>query len=104
MGSVSGQLQEFPEEGISSNEMGLPLGFTHACGDEGDDDSITRQEGDDGDTAHLHVELLFLLKVDLAFGLMYLEEVLDDGLVDIVADGVLDLLHVEIELVWRTDW
>jgi hypothetical protein len=101
MGSVPRQLQELPEKGISSNEMCLPLGLTHACGEEGDDDGIIGEEGDDGDAAQLHVELLFLLEVDLALGLVHLEEVLDDGLVDVVADGVLDLLHVEIELVGR---
>lgn len=74
--------------------MGLPLGLAHAGGCERDDDGIIPEEGDDGDAAELHIELLLLLLVDLALGLVDLEEVLDHGLVDVVTDGVLDLLHV----------
>lgn len=99
MGSVPGQFQELPKKRIPRDEMGLPLGLAHARRGEGDDDGIIAEEGHDGDATQLHVELLFLLKVDLALGLVDLEEVLDDGLVDVVTDGVLDLLHVEIKLV-----
>lgn len=58
--------------------MGVPLGLAHAGGGEGDDDGVVPEEGDDGDAAQLHVELLLLLLVDLALGLVHLEEVLDD--------------------------
>lgn len=81
--------------------MGLPLGLAHASGGERDDDGIIGEEGHDGDAAQLHVELLFFLEVNLALGLVDLEEVLDDRLVDVVTYGVFDLLHVEVELVGR---
>lgn len=51
MGSVPGQFQKLPKEGISSNEMGLPLGLAHACGGQRDDDGIIAEESHDGDAA-----------------------------------------------------
>jgi hypothetical protein len=92
-------LDELPEEGIPGDEVRLALGLAHAGGGEGDDDGVVAEEGDDGDAAQLHVELLLLLLVDLALRLVHLEEVLDHRLVHVVADRVLDLLHVEVELV-----
>lgn len=79
--------------------MSLSLCLTHAGRCEGDDDGIIPKECDDSDAAELHVELLLLLLVDLALGLMHLEEILDYRLVHVVTDRVLDLLHVEVKLV-----
>lgn len=73
-----GELQELLEKRLPSNQMGLPFGLAHAGGGERDDDGIVSEEGDDGDTAKLHVELLILEGVYLALGLVHLEEGLDD--------------------------
>lgn len=73
-----GEVQKLSEEGLPSDEVGLPLGLAHARGGERDDDGVVPEEGDDGDAAELHVELLLLLLVDLALRLVDLEEVLDD--------------------------
>lgn len=97
--SLVGELQKLLEERLPSDEMGLPFGLAHAGGGERDDDGVIPEEGHDGDAAQFHVELLLLEGVYLALGLVHLEEVLDDRLVEVVADRVLDLLHVEVELV-----
>ena len=96
-----GELQKLLEERLPSDEVVHAFGLTHACGSQRDDDGVVLEEGDDGDAAKFHVKLLLLQGIDLALGLVHLEEVLDDGLVDVVADRVLDLPHVEIELVGR---
>ena len=93
-----GELQKLLEERLPSDEVVHAFGLTHACGSQRDDDGVVLEEGDDGDAAKFHVELLLLEGIDLALGLVHLEEVLDDRLVHVVTDGVLDLLHVEIEL------
>ena len=95
---IVGELQKLLEECLSSDKVGHAFGLTHACGCQRDDDGVVLEEGDDGDAAKFHVKLLLLHGIDLALGLVHLEEVLDDRLVHIVTDGVLDLLHVEIEL------
>jgi hypothetical protein len=77
--------------------VSLPLGLTHSGRGEGNDDGIAPEEGEDGDPADLHVELLLLLLVDFAFGFVNLKEVLDHGLIDVMADGVFDFLHVMVE-------
>lgn len=79
--------------------MSLSLGLAHTGRCEGDDDGVIPEEGDDGDAAKLHVELLLLLLVDLALRLVHLEEILDYRLVHVVTDRVLDLLHVEVKLI-----
>jgi hypothetical protein len=76
--SLAGDLQKLLEKRLPSNKMSLPFGLAHAGGGERDDDGIISEEGDDGDAAKFHVELLILEGVYLALGLLHLEEVLDD--------------------------
>ena len=96
-----GEVEKLSKESVPSNKVGLPFGLAHAGGGEWDDDGIVPQEGDDSDAADFHIELLLLLLIDLALRLMNLEKVLDDWLVDVMAYGILDLLHVMIEFVGR---
>lgn len=56
------------------------------------------QEGPHCYAAQLHVVFLLSLGVDLALGLVQDEEVPEYALIDVVADGVPDLLHVLVEL------
>lgn len=58
--------------------MSLPFGLAHAGGGERDDDGVSLQEVVNGDSAELHVVALLFLGVDVAVGLVDLEEVLDD--------------------------
>lgn len=64
--------------------MVLPLGLAHAQGGEGNDDGVVPEEGDDGDPANLHIELLFFGRVDFTAWLVELKEVAESSVVEIV--------------------
>lgn len=95
--SMPCKLQKFIEEGLSCNKMGLPLCLTHTTRGQWDDDGIGLKERENGDAAQFHVKLLFVLWVNLTLGLVYLKEVLNYWLIDIMAHRVLYLLYIQIE-------
>ena len=49
------------------------------------------------DTAKLHIISLLIFRVDMTIGLMNLKEVLNDRLIDIMANRIFDLFHIKIE-------
>lgn len=73
--------------------------MAHPVGSEGDKDGIVLEELNDGDTRHSHVEELFLVVVKFALGFMDFQKLENDVLVDIVGDGLFNLLHVEVKLL-----
>jgi hypothetical protein len=93
------KLLELFQQSISGDEVDFSLNLTHPVGSEGDKNGVVLEKLDDGDPRHSHIEELFLEIVKFALGLMDLHELEDNILVDIVSDGLLDLLHVEVKLL-----
>jgi hypothetical protein len=90
-------MEELAGEGLPGDEVDLALGLAHAFGGEGDEAHLVAQEGEDERAAGLHVEELLPERVELAVGLVDLQEAQEDGLVDEVRDRVADLPRVLVE-------
>lgn len=104
LSALPADVLELPKKGIPGNQMNFSFGCTHPVWSQGNQDCIIFQELQDGNSWDLHVELLLFIVIELAFGLMDLQEFENDVLVDVMSDWFLYLLHVEVKLLFGPSW